>query len=162
MNSHRHDEETRHALRAALSGGAAAFLVVSAFELFILLADLRGLRGMLLAPASDLSLWHLLWLPACCAAVGFAMGPSVAGPLPDRPRGGSRPTARQAGKPSALFATLMVIGVVLWLVAAWAAGRHASQRAVAALADCGPAPMAGCDPLVSPYPGQPLLRRPEP
>lgn len=150
MNPRRQDEETRHALRAALSGGAAAFLVVSAFELLILLADLRGLRGMLLAPASDLSLWHLLWLPACCAAIGFATGPSVAGPLPDRRRGGSRPTARPAGKPSALFATLMVIGIVLWLVAAWTAGRVSSQRALAALADCGPAPTATCDPLLSP------------
>lgn len=150
MNSHRHDEETRHALRAALSGGAAAFLVVSAFELFVILADVRGLRGMLLAPASELSLWHVLWLPACCAAVGFALGPSVAGPLPDRPRGWLRPTARQPGKPSVLFAALMVIGVVLWLVAAWSAGRVSSQRALAALAECGPAPTVTCDPLFPP------------
>ena len=145
MNSHRHDEETRHALRAALSGGAAAFLVVSAFELFILLADLRGLRGMLLAPASDLSLWHVLWLPACCAAVGFAMGPSVAGPLPDRREAArSRHATGRAPGPSALFATLMVIGVVLWLVAAWTAGRHASGHLIATTPTCSTYPLSGC------------------
>ena len=163
MNSHRHDEETRYALRAALSGGAAAFLVVSAFELFIILADLRGLRGMMLASASDLSLWHVLWLPACCAAVGFAMGPSIAGPPPDR-RGAGR-TRREANRPpgtSALVVGLMVIGVVFWLVAAWTAGRVSSQRAVAALTDCGPAPMVACDPLVGPRTGSPLPRVPTP
>lgn len=154
MNPHRHDEETRHALRAALSGGAAAFLVVSVFEVVILLADLRGLRGMLLAPASGLSLWHVLWLPACCAAVGFAIGPSVAGPLPaPRPNNRTGHGAGRPPRPSTLFAALMVVGVVLWLAAAWTAGRQASQRAVAALADCGAAPAIACPSLVDPRNG---------
>lgn len=162
MNPHRHDEETRHALRAALSGGAAAFLVVSVFELFIILVDVRGLRGMMLAPASELSLWHVLWLPACCAAVGFAMGPSIAGPRPDRPAIGR--ARREADRPgtSALFAGLMVVGVVLWLLAAWTAGRVSSQRAIAALTDCGPAPMVACDPTLIPRAASPLTRGPTP
>lgn len=144
MNSHRHDEETRHALRAAISGAAAAFVVVSVFEVLLFLVDLRGLGRLLQVPASELSLWHLVWLPACCAVAGFAMGPSVAGP----PAGRRLSHNQRSPKTGALFAALMAIGIVLWMVAAWSAGRTASQRMIAAAATCGPALTVGCDPLI--------------
>ena len=79
--THRHrNDESRFALRAALSGAAAAFLVVSLFEFGIIYLDLIGLRTLLTASATELSFSTLLWPPLCCAVIGFAIGPSVAGP----------------------------------------------------------------------------------
>ena len=46
------------------------------------------------------------------------------------------------------LAALMAIGIVLWMVATWSAGRTASQRMIAAAATCGPALTVGCDPLI--------------
>lgn len=72
------------ALSAALWGAAAAFVVMSLFVGGLFYLDFCNLGTLLRRSADGFPLWSLLWLPAVCAAIGFAIGPSIAGfPIAD-------------------------------------------------------------------------------
>ena len=76
--AHRPGAGANAALGAALWGAAAAFVVMSLFVGGLFYLDFCNLGTLLRRSADGLPLWSLLWLPAVCAAIGFAIGPSVA------------------------------------------------------------------------------------